>query len=181
MRDLAYLQNFAIEGQATSPQFFVELTLDQPYYWTTRGTHMWNQQTWTPGGIRNLTLSPGEARFQVENDNYRHTQNAMNGSYLRNAVKVWWAYVTPPINYVEPGYWKPGYVSDGPALAKPLLRFDGIISAITEVDDFLTVVCRVKPPKLYPFERVRPPVANHLSGDGYIIEFDGQIIRVESA
>lgn len=178
MKPFSPVQDAAISGPITQPQYLVYVELDQPYYWSTYDNTSALGQTWSNRGIRIGTVTGHEASFAVENFDYRHTENALSGVYQRGLVRIYWAYPIEDSPYVEEGYWEDGYVSD---VNEPIvnLMFEGIIASCPVVDYWLDIRAIRTPPRMFPFQRIRPPFANHLPPPGYIVEFDSQILRVE--
>lgn len=170
----------ALIGPITEPQYLVYIELDQPYYWSTRAAVTADGHDWSPAGVQVKSVSGSRAVLMVENDSYRHAENAMSGAYQRGAVRIYMAYPLPDDDYVEDGYWDDDYVSRE---TEPVLdlQFTGIVDVSTPVDYWLSVEAHRTPPRMFPFQRIRPPFANHLPAEGYMITFDGQVLRVEGS
>lgn len=171
-------QEAAVSGPITEPQYLVYIELDQPYFWSTRSAVTALGQDWSPSGVRVQSVSGSRATLMVENDDYRHTESALSGVYQRGDVRIYWAYPIPDSPYVEDGYWEDDYVSDANEPIVDLI-FEGLIYACPLVDFWLTIEANRTPPRMFPFQRIRPPFANHLPPEGYMVEFDNQILRVE--
>lgn len=175
-------QSAAISGPVNAPNFLISIELDVPYHWATRQSMMLGDTLYEAGNVQLRRISPDQVDLRVENDGYRHTQNAMSGVYLRSRVSVRWAYAEKrEPQYVEPGYWQHGYTDDPemPGAPQDFPQFEGIIYGIPEVDEWLTIIARREPPRLYPFQKLVPPIANHLPSTGYVLQFDGQAFRIE--
>lgn len=171
-------QENALSGPITTPQYLVYIELDQPYYWSTYADVTAMGQDWSRYGVRVGNVSGSSASLMVENDDYRHTENSLSGAYQRGEVRIYWAYQIPDSPYVEEGYWEDGYVSDTNEPVVDLI-FEGLIYACPSVDFWLSIEASRTPPRLFPFQRIRPPFANHLPPPGYMVEFDNQVLRVE--
>lgn len=181
MRTLTTAQDATVAGPVSEPQYLVEINLDQPYYWSTRASRDYNGETYALGGIQVVRVSPDACELRMDNHDYTYTRGALEGDYLRGEVKVYWAYeAKAEALYVERGYWESGYTAEyddtSPA---PILLFDGVIDATPEIGEWLTIQCTRTPPKLYPFKKLRAPLANFLPSAGYVLQFDGQVLRIE--
>lgn len=181
MISLSAAQQAAVDGPATLPQFLVEIQLEQSHYYSTRAERAYNGNTFIPGHVRLGRVTPDRAELWINNADYIHTDNALDGVYMRNSVKIWWAYdAAHAPRYVQKGYWQAGYTAEpDDTEPAPLLRFEGIISATPEIDNWISIVAERTPPRRYPFARLRPPFANHLPSVGYTLQFDSQVLRIE--
>ena len=286
MRTLSAEQQFVTSGPVTEPQYLIEITLDQPYYWATRRQAVLNGNTFTVGRVQLAQVSGSRAELRVDNHDYTYTNGALDGDYLRQPVRIWWAYDALPVPTALPltadgefasgdgwtlgdgwgigggevyavdpvgaaelsaqleplavgasytvtlvidavysgtvsvqcggaevvapqsaaGIYSAAYVpaaageqlaivasvdfmgdvstvlvqQDGAvATPEPILVFDGIINATPEISEWLSISCTKTPPRLYPFRKLRPPLANFTPSAGYVVEFDGAILRIE--
>lgn len=180
MKDLTPTQLARVTGPVTEPMFLVQIELDAPMHLSTHDTTTWNGQTWISGTLNLYNVNPEGTSLRIHNTDYRYTTPALQGAYQRKPVKIWQAYGTGQLaNYFEPGYITPGYIS-GPPLGEPLLVFDGLISAIPEIGEWLRIELTRSPPRRYPRWRVLPPRANHLTPAGAVIVFGGESYRLES-
>lgn len=286
MKTLSAEQQFVTAGPVTEPQYLVEITLDQPYYWSTRADTEHNGNTYTVGMVQLGNVSGQRAELRVDNHGYSFTQGALDGTFLRQPVRVLWAYGALPVPTAEPleadgefdseSDWTLGdgwSIASGEAYAvdpsaeslltaemeplavgedytitlvidalysgsvsvecdgvevisaqtsagtytgayvpaaasemlqivasadfqgdiesvsvqqdgavdtpDPIVIFDGIINATPEIGEWLSVSCSKTPPRLYPFRKLRPPLANFTPSAGYVVEFDGAILRIE--
>lgn len=157
-------QEAAVAGPVTAPQFLIEIELDQPYFFSTRADVTVDGNAYVAGDVQLGRVSHDHADLMVINTDYRHTGNALDGVYLRSPVRVLWA-----------------YDQDADPAPAPIVLFEGIISANPQVGEWLSVTCRRTPPRVYPFTKLRPPLANHLPSAGYMLQFDGQVLRIEVA
>jgi hypothetical protein len=181
MRMLSPAQLASTAQAGTEPRFFVFLELDQEYRLSTRENATLNGDLYTSGQIRIDSVSGDACQLAIYNEDYRHTLNALNGAYLRNRVRVYWAYGEDPrARYVTAGYWNEGY-TDGPNedLPAAFLLFDGIIDGTPFVDNWMNISARKDTPKRWPAVRIKPPFANHAPSAGYVIQFDGQALRIQ--
>lgn len=181
MRELSPEQQATTESPGTEPRYLVFVQLDEEYRLSTRETVMLNDEIYQHGDINIDRVSSDTCQFQVRNTDYRHTRNAMKGAYLRNRVMVYWAYgAAPGAHYVTPGYWEEGY-TEAPSEDMPeaFLMFDGIIEGTPSVDAWLTINAQKEAPRRWPAVRIKPPFANHAPSAGYVIQFDGQALRIE--
>lgn len=182
MKTLTAAQAATVAGPVSEPQFLVEITLDQPYYWSTRSVREYNGNTYQTGGVQVLRVSDDSCTLRIDNHDWSFTNGALDGDFLRQPVSVLWAYESKAqALYVERGYWEPGYTSeydDTPPDVIP--RFEGIINATPEIGEWITVECSKTPPRFYPFRKLRPPLANHLPSSGYLLTFDGDLLRIEA-
>lgn len=286
MRTLSAEQQFVTDGPVTEPQYLIEITLDQPYYWSTRSDTEHNGNTYTVGAVQLGAVSGDRAELRVDNHGYAYTQGALDGTYLRQPCRVLWAYGALPVASAEPVQadesfdadtgWTLGdgwSIATGEAYAvdpgaeslltasmtplsvgadytitlvidalytgsvsvecdgveviaaqtsagtyagaytpvagaeelqiiassdfqgdlasvsvqqdgavgvpDPIVIFDGIINATPDINEWLSVSCSKTPPRLYPFRKLRPPLANFTPSAGYVVEFDGAILRIE--
>lgn len=157
-------QEAAVAGPVTAPQFLIEIELDQPYFFSTRADVTVDGNTYVAGAVQLGRVSHDSAELMINNHDYRHTGNALDGAYLRSPVRVLWA-----------------YDQDADPAPAPIVLFEGIISATPQVGNWLSISCRRTPPRVYPFTKLRPPLANHLPSAGYMLQFDGQVLRIEVA
>lgn len=171
----------ATRGTTTTPQFLIDIDLDQPYHFSTFDEREFNGETYVPGFVRLGRYDNDQCDLSIWNDGYRHTQNALGGVYQLAPITVWWAYgPRPDPHYVSPGYWQPGYTADPDmTLPEPMIVFKGFVYAFPQVDAWLSLVCRRHAPKLYPGRRLRPPFANFTPSAGYTIQFDDQVLKIE--
>lgn len=181
MRTLTAGQEAAVAGPVFEPQYLIEITLDQPYYWSTRQERQYNGNTYNVGGVQLGRVSGDSCELRLDNHDYAFTRGALDGDYLRQPVRVYWAYGAPtePL-YVERGYWEPGYTAEYDDTAPDvILLFDGIINETPEISEWLSISCTRTPPRLYPFRKLRPPIANFVPVEGYVVQFDGSVLRIE--
>lgn len=157
-------QEAAVAGPVTEPQYLIEIELDQPYFFSTRAGVFWDGNAYGAGEVQLGRVSHDSAELTIDNHDFRHTGNALDGYYLGSPVRVLWA-----------------YDQDADPAPAPIVLFDGIISATPQVGDWLAVSCRRTPPRVYPFTKLRPPLANHLPSAGYMLQFDGRVLRIEVA
>lgn len=182
MRTLDTAQTEAVEKQSTEPQYLIQIDLDQPYYWSTRADTDYNGNTYYAGSVQLVQISDKTCELRIDNHDYSFTRGCLEGDFLRGEVKIYWAYPSAlaPL-YVQRGYWQPGYTPEPSDTAPdPILLFDGVIDATPEIDAWISVRCTKTPPRLYPFRKLRPPIANFAPTSGYVLEFDGQILRIET-
>jgi hypothetical protein len=182
VRTLSTAQQAAVDGPVTEPQYIVKIQLDQLYYWSTRSTVVFGGNTYTPGNIQLGRVAQESCEIQVYNTDYGFTRGAQDGDYLRGEVEVYWAYgpKTSPL-YVEEGYWEEGYTETYDATTPVAIRlFKGVINSTPDIGEWLRVMCSRTPPRLYPFRKLRPPLANHLPSAGYVLQFDGNVLRIEA-
>lgn len=183
MLELTPDQLAAVTAQTTAPCYIMEIELDEIRTWSTRQTVVWNDAVYERGFLKLDTVTNDEARFSFYNENYTHTGNALNGTYMRKRVRIWWAYGPAGnggVYYADPGYWKENYtVEPDSGHPEPLLRFDGIVYATPSIDNWVSVIARHTPPMRYPRPRLRPPFANHLPSPGYTVTFDNTVLTIE--
>lgn len=180
MRALTPEQLERVEGPVTQPMYLVQIELDAPMHLSTREELSWNGQTWLNGLIHLDRVGPDSASLRIHNSDYRYTTPALQGAYQRKPVRIWWGYGAGQYaEYFAPGYIAPGYVR-GPSLGEPILLFDGLISAIPEIGEWLRIELTRSPPRRYPRWRVLPPRTNHLTPAGAVIVFGGESYRLES-
>lgn len=174
-------QQEAVQGPITAPQYLVDIELGAPFHWSTREERIEGGVTYQPGRIRSVSISPRGCTLVVDNHDYVFTNGAIDGAFLRAPVTVWWAYgARPGALYAEEGYWESGYTSGPGTQPAVIQRFSGIVDATPEIGEWMTVECTWSPPRRYPFRRLRPPIANWLPSPGYVVEFDGGILRIDS-
>lgn len=179
-RELSPAQEFAFGNFATAPRYLVRIDLDGPYHYATADTVEWSGQTWIPSQIKMGTVANDTAQLWIENDGHRHSLNAVSGVYMRKPVQIWSAYNTPVVPYAEEGYWDEDYAETS-ELTTPILLFDGIVSSARPVEnEWLQITATRLPPKFFPSERWRAPLANHLPAVGQVIEFGTAIITFEA-
>lgn len=157
-------QEAAVAGPVTEPQFLIEIELDQPYFFSTRKTVLLGGANYVAGDVRLGRVSRDSAELMINNHDYRHTNDALDGVYMRAPVRILWA-----------------YNQDASPAPDPIVLFEGIISATPQPGEWLSVTCSRTPPGVYPFTKLRPPLANHLPSAGYMLQFDGQVLRIEVA
>lgn len=181
MRDLTPEQQAAVAGPVTEPQYLVYIELDQPYYLSTRSEVDFGGNTYIPGRLQLNKVAQESCDLLVDNTEYLFTQGAQNGEYLRNPVEVYWAYgPRRGVRYVKPGYWKAGYtVESDETVPGAQLIFRGVVNSTPSISEWLSVQCARTPPRLYPFRKMLPPHANFLPSAGYVLPFDGNVIRIE--
>lgn len=152
MRDLDTQQIDAVAGPFTDHNYLINIELDEPYQWTTGAP----RATFVTGPVRVGAVSAERVTLYVYNEDYKHTQNVVQGAYLGSTVTVSWAYDE----------------------ADPITIFVGIITAIPELDEWLRIECERQGPRVYPRGRFLPPEFNHLPAPGYSVEFDGASITI---
>ena len=178
---LTTAQAATVAGPVSEPRYIVDIELDQPYHLSTRDDVSVNDALYTAGTLKLGKVSEETAELQIENFSYQHTQNAIAGVYMRNPVKIWWAYsAKEAAYYVQQGYWQEGYIEE-PDSTEPgvILMFEGIISGTPDIDEWLSITAKRSAPKLFPFAKIRPPVANHAPNAGYSVPFDGALLKIE--
>lgn len=164
MRTLSTEQAAAVAGPVTEPQYLVEITLDSPRFLSTRATVILSGNTYTTGDLQVGPVRHDSAELMIANHDDSLTAGAEDGAFLRQPVKILWAYGAATGDASEP---------------VPITRFEGIISATPEIGEWIKVECSPTPPKLYPFQRLRPPTANFLPSAGYVLAWDGAVLRIE--
>lgn len=181
MRTLTPAQEAAVAGPVTAPCYLLEVSLDEMHYWSTRNQIEHDDNTFVPAQIQLGRMSNNEVQFSFYNADYQWTQGCVDGVYLRKVVRVWWAYGPhhAPL-YVNTGYWDDGYTEEPDTTAPdPILLFDGLIYSFPTIDDWVTIVARRTPPRLFPNLIMRPPFANFLPAPGYTVTFDGSILQIQ--
>jgi len=153
VRTLDAGQITATDGPVTEPQYLVDIELDIPLFLSSRA----DVGGYTAGLLRMGRVAPDSVELLIENYDYRHTTNAQDGVYLRKPVKIWWAYGDET----------------------RILMFDGVVFGTPMISEWLSVTVRREPPRLYPFTKLRQPLANFLPSAGYVIQFDGQVLKIE--
>lgn len=185
MKTLTPEQLATVQAQVTGPRYLMEIELDEPRYWSTREPTEWNGNLFEMGYLRMGNVSNEQANFAFFNEDYVHTNNALNGVYMRRSVRIWWAYGPAKnggVHYVNPGYWDEGYtISPEEGDPEPILKFEGMIFATPEINKWITVMARQTPPKRYPSPRLKPPFANHLPSAGYTVQFDSTALTIEGS
>lgn len=161
------------------PCYLIEMKLGVDRKFSTGQEYELNGETYEAGQVQKLRLTQSSAQFGVINDNYAHTTPALNGNYQRAPVKVYWATgfpISPPI--VQPGYVADGYynLDDRPA---PVLLFDGNLDQFTQITTVLGVKATRSAVRSYPKLRVLPPLANYVRSEGALIEFGGNVLRLQ--
>lgn len=152
MRSLDADQLASVAPIITDPNYLITIQLDEPYQWATGAP----RATFVAGPVVVGAISPDRATLYVHNEDYKHTQNVVQGSYLGSTVTISWAYDE----------------------ATPITYFVGVITAIPELDEYLRIECERQGPRVYPRGRFLPPLFNHLPSPGYSIEFDGASITI---
>lgn len=180
MRHLLPSQLQEVDGKTgVLPVFLVEVTLDQPYQFSTRQSLSWDGKDWIRGSLFVDDVDGESATIRIENIDNRFSLGAISGDYSRNPIKIWWGYgVGQPIPYVESGYVVPGYVN-GPLTDDVELLFSGTISSTPKVDGWMTIQANRTTVRGYPKKRVRPPLANHAAVEGAVVVFGGVSHRLE--
>lgn len=180
MINLTTAQAATVAGPVSEPQYLVTVDLDTEYNYTTRDEVATDDRLFIRGGIRRLSVSNGRAEFGFYNEDFQHTQNVINGIYRNNPVSVWWAYGAKQLaHYVEVGYWEEGY-TEGPDDTTPgrILIFTGVIDQVSFDDECEWL--RITAKRMFPTRtRLLPPFANFLPSAGYVLQFDGQILKIE--
>lgn len=181
MRQLGPNQRAVVEAQSTEPNYLIEIDLEETHYWSTRDVRSFLGNVFEPGFVSMGRVANGELSLSFWNGDYQYTESAVDGGFLRNGIKVWWAYgEKDTARYVEEGYWEEGYVEEpGTAPPAPILIFDGFIYSTPRIDQWIDIIARPTPPKFYPDRIIRRPIANFLPSPGYSIEFDGAILQIE--
>lgn len=181
MLDLTPLQEQSVSAEVRRPNFLVTITLDQTLRYATRADTTWQGNFYEAGKIQLGRVSHKQAEFKIDNHDYSFTAGALAGSYMRAPVEIYWAYEgVLESEYVEPGYWAEGYVQGaGSLILNPILIFRGMIYETPRIENWLSVVCHRMPPRLYPFRKLRPPLANHTPSVGYTITFNGQVLNIQ--
>lgn len=181
MRDLTALQEQSVSGIVTAPMFFVQIDLDERLHLSTRDSLAWQGQFFSGGKLRLGKVTHSTAELQIDNHDYRYTAGALAGNYMRGEVRVWWAYEgTIQDHYVKPGYWAAGYTKGpGDKVLNPIPIFSGLIYATPNIGEWLDITAHRLAPRLFPFRKLRPPLANHTPSAGYVINFDGAVLTVE--
>lgn len=183
MRTLDYVQRSSTDRLITTPRYLIEVTLTGPLRLSTREGVLVGSDYYAPGEIQegSVQIENESASFRIRNPGYQYTQGALKGAFHRNVVKIYSAYSiidgSVPA-YVEPGYWADDYLT-GPIYASEILLFDGHISQVSDIDEWITINCRGTLPKTYPLGKIRPPVFNHLPAPGMVILWKGESYRIE--
>ena len=179
MRTLSTVQAAQVAGPVTTPQYLIVLSLDQDYYLSTRKSVGWFGVEWVADGrVEVESVSPDEATIRLDNLSFEHTANILAGAYAGNVLSVLQGYTTEDVPYIDSDYWAADYVDSGD-LMQPIVLFSGVIHSFPAIDSQVVIRAKRLPPKRYPFTRLRPPIANHLPGDGYVVTFDGDTLTVE--
>lgn len=152
MRSLNAGQIAATAPVRTDPNYFININLDNQYQWMSSAPSFGTE----PGPVLMGPVSGDRATIYVHNEDYRHTQNVVEGVYLGGFVAISWAY----------------------GEEARILIFTGIITSIPECDDWLQIDCEREGPRVYPRGRFLPPSFNHLPPPGYSVEFDGAMITI---
>lgn len=182
MINLSPEQLAAVLAVVTNPRYLVKIDLDEERYFSTRDQVAVDDEVYVPGYLQLRSISDQTAEFSLYNENYIHTQNAINGVYMGNRVQIWWAYSAAQVAlYVERGYWEEGYTDEYGAEPERFKLFDGIIDSFPVIDDWLSVSCTRVAPRRYPFAKIRPPIANHAPVAGYSIFFDGALLKISGS
>jgi hypothetical protein len=145
---------------------------------------MFEGNLYEAGSLQLGKVTHDSAELKISNHDFSLTNGALDGTYLRAAVKVWWAYSGVYVGeYVDAGYVDEGYAKGAgdSFLTDPILRFSGLIYATPTIKEWLSITARRTPPKMYPNVKLRPPLANHLPSGGYVLPFDGAILKIEAA
>lgn len=183
MQVLTPEQEAAVTAQATAPCYVMEIELDDTYRWSTRQRVVWGEGVFEKGFIKIDTITNEQTSFSFYNGDYSHTNNALNGVYMRKRVRIWWAYGAANnggVHYVDPGYWDEGYtVEPTEGEPTPILKFDGIIYSTPSIDNWISVIASQTPPKRYPNPRLKPPFANFTPSAGYTVQFNNTVMTIE--
>lgn len=183
MQILSPEQLAAVTAQTTAPCYIMEIDLDEPYRWSTRQQVNWGDLVFQKGFLKIDKVDNEQAMFSFYNETYAHTNNALNGIYMRKRVRIWWAYGEANnggVHYVNPGYWKEGYtVEPDEGRPEPILKFDGIIYATPAIDKWISVIANQTPPKRYPNPRLKPPFANFTPSPGYTVQFNNTVMTID--
>jgi hypothetical protein len=279
VRTLTAGQQAAVAGPVTEPQYLVYIELDQPYYLSDRMPVMFDGNLYQPGSLQIDRVAHDAAELKIDNHDYHLTNGALDGSYMRGAVEVYWAYpgpsapspitngdfasdegwtlgdgwsidtgeayavdpsgtsslsqtgnftiaypytVTLDVDSVDagevsvvvggveviapqtaPGQYSGTYsATPGAELVEivasedfsgvitsigveisdptPIKKFSGLIYGTPQISEWLSISARRTPPRLYPFVKLRPPLANHLPSAGYVLQFDGAVLKIEA-
>ena len=182
MRHLDYFQSRVIEHDITAPGYLVDITLDAQMFLSSRGDVSLGGVSWAAGELQINSVSSDVAELRIHNPGYKFTTDAMRGAFVRNTVKIYMANradggLLPP--YVTPGYWPDNYVIQSTTV-NPFLIFDGLVSEITDIDEWITVRAVRLPPNRFPRRRLRAPIANFLPASGQVVQWQGETYRIES-
>ena len=182
MIELTQAQKDRIGKPVTAPCYLVDIELDYKELLSTReSVVLGGLGSWESGRVRIGSLNSERAQIQVRNDDYRYTVNALQGMYQRRPIQIRWAYgVMESLERFLPDDYDVDFESVGGAnISLPILMFDGFVTAVTAVDEWITIEASRASISKYPRLRVTGATAKYVTPSGTVLVFSGETYRVE--
>ena len=182
MIELSNAQLNRLSAAVTKPCYLVNIELDYQERLSTReAVDLDGLGSWESGRVRIGSLNSERAQIQVRNDDYRYTVNALQGLYQRRPIQILWAYgAEESIERFLPDDYDADFESVGGAnISNTILMFDGFVTAVTSVDEWITIEASRASISKYPRLRVMGDTARHVTPSGTVLVFSGETYRVE--
>ena len=182
MIELSQAQLNRLSAAVTKPCYLVNIDLDYQELLSTREPVVLSGLgSWESGRVRIGSLNSERAQIQIRNDDYRYTVNALQGMYQRRPIQIRWAYGTEEsIERFLPDDYDADFESVGGAnISAPILMFDGFVTAVTAVDEWITIEASRASISKYPRLRVTGATAKYVTPSGTVLVFSGETYRVE--
>lgn len=179
MIELTQAQKDRLGKPVTAPCYLVDIELDYKELLSSREAASTASGTYETGRIRINSLNSERAQVQVRNDDYRYTVNALQGVYQRRPISIAWAYGYDVSHerWLEDSY-DLDYES-APDGSMPIVMFDGFITSISDVGEWITIEASRSPVAKYPRTRVTGNTAKNVTPSGSVLVFSGETYRVE--
>lgn len=181
MIELTQAQKDRIGKPVTAPCYLVDIELDYKELLSSREAASTASGTYETGRIRINSLNSERAQVQVRNDDYRYTVNALQGMYQRRPIQILWAYGAGESieRFLPDGYDADFEDAGSTNISQPILMFDGFVTAVTSVDEWITIEASRASISKYPRLRVMGDTARHVTPSGTVLVFSGETYRVE--
>jgi len=181
MIELSNAQLTQVSAAVTKPCYLVNIELDYMERLSTRESVDLGFVSYESGRVRIGSLNSERAQIQVRNDDYKYTVNALQGMYQRRPIEIRWAYgVMESLDRFLPDDYDVDFESVGGAyISQPILMFDGFVTAVTAVDEWITIEASRASISKYPRLRVTGATAKYVTPSGTVLVFSGETYRVE--
>lgn len=169
MRTVTAKVQTAIESAGTRPGYLMLLGFTTPLRLSTRGSVIWDGQTWaaTPFRLNGPSLSEGgglSGAFVLQNMDNGIGATVLNEGVRGKTCQIWALYGDAPY-----------------AASDPVMIFDGVMDGVPQLDDYATITFRSDRSRttFCPRIRLAPPLCNHVPPTGTVITGNGVALTLE--